>query len=325
MAAYDELKAGRFGPASAELLYTTVAAVARLNRFPPPEQHGAWTDDAVQDAAHEFLADDGQVKFTKLMLLATDDSSLRRLLERTVRNYLSDQARQTVRGRVARAIQHQLEKATDVVRLGGAGAGALWMAAAGDADGVPPPTTVLVEAAFQLSNLRAARIVAEPRRGQSMIPPESLAEVVTRSLEVARAPLDMATLLEVVEARFPVIFQTGDVPLDEITATPATVAPDPEIIESCGALWDQLSPAERLLVPYLDGSVPIRQVAADLGLSRSTAHRTMERCRAVVAGALAGDTNAAQVAAELLRRAPQSDVGTSSNASPSSIMEGDDL
>ena len=55
MSAYDELTAtGSLGRDGVALLYRTVAAVARVHRFPPPEGYSTWTTDAVTEVAQSL-------------------------------------------------------------------------------------------------------------------------------------------------------------------------------------------------------------------------------------------------------------------------------
>lgn len=324
MGAYEELTAGRIGEATANLLYQAVADVVRFNRFPAPDGHQRWTSDAVHEVAHNFIVKDGPTRLRKLMLKATDERSLQRLAERSIRNYLSDLARETVKGRLSRAIEHQLKQMDDVSHVGGNGAGSLWMHVGGDLTETNPSTTDLIKMSYELKGLKAARVVSQPQRGRSMIPTESLAIVLRRTLEAAVGPITIGTLIDVVVGRFPLIVEPALVPIDGFDAELEEVPPI-EIVEAADRIWAQLVGIERFVLPVIAGSITVRAAAAELGVSKSSVQRAVGRCHTVLKESLEGETERETVTALLLRRASPPNLGTHTGALPSSQGEGGGL
>src|ERR1700730_369640 len=106
----DMTRDGVAGASRVTALYRTVAAVARIRRFPPPDGYDRWTADAITETAHDFLvARDGVDRLAHLFRLAVDDDSFDRLLHASVRNCLRSRARATERGALIRRLRTVLE------------------------------------------------------------------------------------------------------------------------------------------------------------------------------------------------------------------------
>lgn len=322
MSAYEELTAGVFGSASAELFYSVTRAAARMNNFPPPEGHGEWDDTAVAEVVHEYLVPDGVTKLQKLLVRVIDEESLRLSVQRAMRNHLSDLARKTVGGRISRAIRNRLTLADDVESLGGSGSGSLWMIRGGDRSATMPSTDELVAAAYSAPGVRQSRFPVSGGRGAALIDPKSLERVLLATLQAANSPVTMSTLLQVVEARFPLVFQASLMALDDAlddsgdNVEPALVGDEADFV------WEQLDLRERLVLPVIAGELTIREAAELLGFTRSTVHRAVGRARAVLESVLDNNDSATAVVAELLSRASQLTHGTPDGDLPSLTDEG---
>lgn len=319
MGAFAELSSGTVGPETVRLVYATVASVARIRRFPPPPGSARWDDDSVQDVAHDFIDRDGMTRLRKLVMKATDEASFERLLTRTIGNHLSDDARQTAKGRVSRSITHRLGAMESVESRGGRGAGALWMIQGGDPDGVAPPLEELIASSFRLTGIIAARTVAEPQPGKPLIDPMSLEAVLDDALTMASCPLDHTTLLDLVVARFPAVVEDRELSLtDRSLAAVLTDDQDRTAInDAADEVWAQLNHRERLALPSVGGERTVRDLADELGMSKSTVARAKDAAEAILAAALQATDDSAAIAAELLRRSAALADGTEPATSPS--------
>jgi hypothetical protein len=74
--------------------------------FPEPGTARGWKADALWDLAHDFYVDRGARVTTMLAAQASDEASMRRLLRRSLRNYLIDRVRKTDLG----ALRQRLEE-----------------------------------------------------------------------------------------------------------------------------------------------------------------------------------------------------------------------
>lgn len=318
MGAFDELRSGVVGPETVRLLYESVASCARLRRFPAPPGSDRWDRDAVQEVAHDFIDRGGLERLRALAVTATDDRSLERLLDRTIRNHLRDAARATARGRLARAVSYRLGEMDRVRRVGGEGAGALWMLDGADPNGTAPPLEELVASSYRLDELVISRTRVAGGRGSALIDPASLESVLADALAVAACPLDTATLVDVVFARFPSVVEDSAVELDDDRPSPS----EADAALEADGVWDQLELPERLVLPAAAGSSTVREVAEDTGLSRSSAQRAVVRAKTILEAALRGTNDPEGVARELLERAAQLVSGTGTSGSSSSSSAG---
>ena len=324
MGAFAELSSGTVGPETVRLVYEMVASVARIRRFPPPAGSNRWDDAAVQDVAHDFIDRNGMERLRKLGLKATDETSFERLLTRSIGNHLSDEARQTAKGRVSRAITHRLGAMESIESRGGRGTGALWMIQGGDPNGVAPPLEDLIASSFRLTGIIAARTVAEPQPGKPLIDPTSLEAVLNHALTLASCPLDHTMLLDIVVARFPAVVEDRELPLTDrsLVAVPSEHQDRTVINDAADEVWAQLNHRERLALPAVAGDRTVRDLADELGMSKSTVGRAKDAAEAVLAAALPAPDDSAAVAAELLRRSAALADGTEPAPSPSSFDTG---
>lgn len=326
MGAYEELSAGTIGEQTARLVYETVDAVARLHRFPAPEGTDRWDANAVQDVAHDFMSRNDFGTLRQLAATATNEGSFERLLDKAVHNHLRDLARTTVAGRLSRSITYRLESMSDVRRLTGAGSSAIWILDGADSEATAATVDDLIAAAYELTGLAAVRTVAGPQRGTALIDPMSLEAVLRAVLVAAGGPVESSALLEVVTARFPMLIGDNDMPLDDATDLPDHKSGG--VLESgpvVDQVWSQLDRVERLVLPAVDGSATVRDLAAELGVSKSSVQRAVARAKVVLATALLDADDASEVVRELLLRSGEWGGGTIEARSASSSDTGGTL
>lgn len=108
--AWEELSStGAPGPATVALLVSAIQMSGRSLGFPPPGGHRSWSEEAAFDLLGKLFVDKNDF-LTALMVSADDETSLERLVKRTVRNWLIDEAKATVVGRMRRRLDSMLRK-----------------------------------------------------------------------------------------------------------------------------------------------------------------------------------------------------------------------
>lgn len=102
MTPFDELRILRtIGRIQYAWFVSTVQAVARAHGFPPPTGHPTWNDDAAVDWVNDLVAGSKGLEFlNRVGLTATDQASYDRLLRKSVKNALIDQAKATPVGKL---------------------------------------------------------------------------------------------------------------------------------------------------------------------------------------------------------------------------------
>lgn len=294
--AWEELSSTRAaGPLTINLVYETVDAVRRFDRYPPPEGTDRWDDTAVQEFAHEFLFGDGAPeRLARVAATATDEESFERLLEAAVRNQFRMQARRTDTGAALRALTHAVERDGGIVFAGTTTATRTWSLP--DHQAKPPysgPHGDLIDAAYAVPDVRRARWSQTSTRRPPIAESDSLRRVLRAVLDRAGAPVAPRLMLDVILARFP-LAAGGAVELTDDLEPVATGSPSAQLLAA--EVWEQLTDNERLVAGILD--LPVRDVADATGLSRSSAHRALTSAREVLAAFLSDlDDKAAVVAA----------------------------
>jgi hypothetical protein len=281
VSAYLELRnSGRLGDDGAALLYRTAAAVIRFDRLPPPSDHPVWTQDAVREVAHDFLADPRTTRrLSTIMLRATDDDSLGRLLEAAVRNYLRDRSRQSDHGAFRRRLREVLSasEALEVIALP---VGEAWTTP--QVGGAAPPYTgsaASLDAAAWSIETPIVRWRSEARR--SPTDAAGLAAVAEAVIETAGAPITTDVLVEVGLRRFSLANTPAVADLDD---DPPAGDPLPDELVADRAVaaeaFEQLTARERQLLRVWDQ--PVRDVANAIGLGRSAAAVAVRRLEALL-------------------------------------------
>lgn len=284
------------GSLTVELVYDTVDAVRRFDRYPPPEGGDRWDETAVQEFAHEFLVGDGATeRLTRLVATATDEESFERLLETAVRNEFRMQARRTDTGAALRALTHAVERDGDIVVSGTSTATRTWSLPEHEYNPTYSGSHVeLIEAAYAVPDVRRARWSQTSSRRAPIAEPDSLRRVLRAVLDSAGAPVSPRLTLDVVLARFPLVVG-GDIEFSEDVVPRDKQSPAAQLLAA--EVWEQLTDNERLVAGILD--LPVRDITDATGLSRSTAHRAVTSAREVLAAFLSDLDDQAGVVATL--------------------------
>lgn len=265
----DLRQTGRLNDAGAQLLYETVAAVARFSNMPPPTGHGSWNGDAVMETAHDFLAHaQTPRRLTTIAVEATDDIALEHLLEAAVRNYLRDVARATDRGALMRRLLSVLAESERFTQVPEGQPGAGWWTLT---DGQERPwggnIDNLVAASWEAPGITAVRWSNAVRRGP-VAARATLERFLQAVLAEAAGAVRLAELARVAEHRF----NLGSVSEVELGGTDAPVhdpAPDDEVQDDIDVAWEELSTRERVILA--NHGLTVRELAEVVGLGKSAA------------------------------------------------------
>ena len=304
MGAYQEFREhGELRDEGVRLLYQTVAGVARIRRFPPPEGHEQWNAEAVTETAHEFLAErDGVARMRQIHRLAFDDDSFERLLHQAIRNHLRSRARATEFGALMRRVRSVLEGDERFQRVGGGRGIPRWtLSATGVQEQFTGQIEHLIHVGRAVAGIKEVRWRSDRRRGP-IADRESLAMMFEAVLTSANTSLTVRELARVAAARFNLLDPPLLVDVDDALSGPVAPirdGPAQTIIaaETAADLWSQLTDRERDVYPYLDLSA--RQAAQYLNLGKSQVAVAQARLKELLARELSDSGGASAVVAQL--------------------------
>ncbi|WP_410574344.1 hypothetical protein [Amycolatopsis sp. cmx-4-61] len=264
-------------------------------------------DDLVQD----FFVQKIEQVTVMLVTQATSDASVGKLLRRSIRHWLIDEARKTGTGPLRRSLEKILggEAVFEQVPAGQAGAGR-WRLAGTDAAPFGDDLDGLVQAARKVRDVRPPRWTSDTRR-----PPvadrRSITAVLTAVLEAAGGSLETAQLVFVFSRRFaaaldPIevalndVTQLGDVPSEEATGEDLVIAADSELDAACAAaeIVGRLSDNEKSTVPIWDDANAVRE---RLGAGRTQAYAAMDRAKKKVLDLAGTGPDAEQIVREVIK------------------------
>jgi len=269
------LELGTIGEKGAALLYKSVAAVARFDRYPPPDGHSSWTSDAVKEVAHDFLVGERSTeRMNQLGALAYDERSFARLLEAAVRNFFRSTARATERGRLRRRLLAALESDPIFAVVGPGQEGSGRWVLSGGSTGVWAGRIETLLAAASSVPIALVRLQEGPSADRA-----SIRELCRQVLAAAEGSVVIDDLLWVLAMRLGL---RRSPLVGAIDWPDSPVAPDAES-ESLDAIdahvaFAQLTARERLLFLVLDQ--PVREAGEFVGVSKSAAAAGLDRLRA---------------------------------------------
>lgn len=268
MSAYLELmRDGVLGSAGAQMLYDVVVAVAHFDRLRPLDGSQRWTQETTIEVAHDFLTDERTPRrLAAILLRATDDSSLQRLLEAAVRNYVRDRLRSTDHGAFRRKLRDVLED-DDRVRRRDEPPGEAWvLSQTPDMDPWSGDPATFDAAAWSVDALML-RWRSRSRR-DPVTDRESLVNVCVAVIEAAGRPVLTTTLTEVGMRRFSLANSPVLVDLDdEPSVDGPTVTDDVVLAAEVEEILGQLTDAELVILVHWELSV--RELGEVLRLGKS--------------------------------------------------------
>jgi hypothetical protein len=307
--AFAELQ--RLGRFDRECLHLVMSIMAgEVHRFPALIPAGGWQLTDVEDCTQEFLVERHRAMTDMLLATAYDDDSMGRLLRRSIRNWLVDQARETAVGHVRQALERLLNSVPEFAKVppGRPGAGRWYVAD----DVAPGPWSgdlnELVQAARTVRKVRIPPWSSTSRRAP-IADRASLIAVARAVLERAAGSVDIAELTHVFVRRFPVALDPAVQPADVEVESFATGAPTPEehVVEESQeleaasqavAVAGMLSPQERTLLAC---RADITAIQTALGCGRSKAYQQAKRLNEKLVQLAGDDEEGRAVIREVIR------------------------
>jgi hypothetical protein len=295
---------GRLDEACVKLLCALMAEETR--RFAVLRPPGGWNRDEVEGLVSEFFIKKGKRLTADLVMIGVTPEAVGRMMRRWIRNFLIDRARDTPLGRIRRKLEEDmLGQYPEFLQVppGEEGDGR-WYLAGQPSYPYGGAFTPLIEAAYAVPGVKAIRW-SGPRR-PPLTSDVSLRAIVVAVLAAAGGGLEVAQLVHVVAQRFPAAAEPEDVTIDDDTFDRVTrvESDDPglafETRESISAVLDQLSPSQRVLVPYLDRD--INAVMKVLNVGRSRAYEAVRHLRGVLDRLLPDDETRAVVYTAVVER-----------------------
>jgi hypothetical protein len=244
---------------------------------------GGWDRDAVEDLANEFFVEKVEKLTADLVTIGVTPQVVGKVMRRWIRNFLIDRARGTPLGGIRRKLEEDmLGQYPEFLQVlaGEEGAGR-WYLAGQPSYPYGGDFAPLIEAAYAVPGVKAVRW-SGPRR-PPLTSDASLRAIVAAVLTAAGGSLEVAQLVHIVAQRFPAAAEPedttiGDDTLDRVTRVGKD---DPgfalEIGESIREVYDQLSPSQRALVPYLECDIKV--VMEVLNVGRSRAYEAVKQVR----------------------------------------------
>lgn len=266
---------------------------------------GRESDDVVQD----FFVDRLKSVTAMLMVQATDEASFGKLLRKSIRHWLIDQARKTGGGALRRSIEKILkDDAFEQVPDGDPGAGR-WRLSGTEGAPFGGDLEPLVEAARDVADVRVPKWTSGSRR-PPLADHASLVAIMRAVLTKAEGSLEPAQLVFVFTQRFaaaldPIVgsvsdvAESGELPSGEPTAEDLVIAADTELDTACAAVevHARLSADERTIIPVLDDVAAVRE---RLSLGRSRAYEMIERTRTKLVELAGTGPDAQQIVLEVI-------------------------
>jgi hypothetical protein len=290
-----------------KLIHHLVSEESR--RFPvlmPGEQ---WQPADMEDVLGGFLADRVQAVTAMLLTQAGDEASMGRLLRRSIKHWLIDQARKTSAGALRRTVEKVLAStdAFEKVPSGEAGEGR-WRLAGTQ---VPPwagRIQDLAEAARVVPYVKIPQWSGTSRRSP-VTDRASIVAVAHAVLEAAAGSMEIAQLVALFLARFPAVVDPPLVLLEdhhdvvraaELTPEEQLIAAEDELAAGVRAaeVAGMLSAAERQLVSHLADMSAIQEV---LGCGRSQAYQHARRLKDKLAQLVGESEDVRAVGLEVIR------------------------
>ncbi|MGW1810463.1 hypothetical protein ACWC2T_34435 [Streptomyces sp. NPDC001393] len=307
---FDELHdLGHLGPECLSLINKLIREeVGRLPVLTPP---AGWQQVDLEDLLGDFLVDRLEPVTANLLALATDEDSVGKLLRTSIRHWLIDRARKTAVGSVGRSLTSMLKDSDsfETVPAGAEGAGR-WRLAGSTAPPWSGPLDLLVEAAHAVPNVEIPKWTSDTRRAPVADRP-SMEAVAQAVLSAAAGSVEVAQLVEVFVARFPVVLDPVVValPVDEISqfAFGAQMSPEEAVLGAesdaqaasvASLIVDMLSPQERLMVPHLERPGGLMRL---LGCGRSQAYHHATRLKEKLRQLVGDGDDVRSVGSEVIR------------------------
>jgi hypothetical protein len=236
------------------LLRRIAGQAARTGTFPPPQDYGRWSDEAIDELLVQMIEKKGGVSFLLEALKSVDNQgSAERYLQTTVQNFLKDQAKTTPHGKLRARLETLL--GSDERFEGVASPDRGWRLANGPSQWWQGDITTLHHATLQVRGVHIPSWNTSgptPRSAREALTKVAFA-VLTTAASIVRAEDLAKVLLE--RFRHEIAPETVDhVALSEVDEQTGPAYQEPEhalVAENAGQLWTRFNAEQRAIVPYL--------------------------------------------------------------------------
>lgn len=272
------------------MLRKAAVDVTRDNRIPRPGG-GPWSAEDLDDLVQEVFASG---RFDKLVLSSSDDAHFRARSTVAIKHMIIDQLRESGQSALRERVVDVLNRG-DFVSVGDA----YGLADHNPEDRYQAASAPLHQAA-QRTPARVQPFNPNAERASSFAPRSDLEAVLTAVLQAAGAPVATTTLVQIVGYRV-AVGRIPDIP-DADPVVPSVTPEQTTIGNSTAyAIWEQLTPTQRRVVPLMDNSA--REAAKEIGLGKTVIAEAMSGVRTVAQahGADLDDDTQREVMRELLQ------------------------
>lgn len=291
------VRTGEVTPALYRFISRLVAAQLRSGVVSPTlSRSGAWSDDEIADATHDWLA---EKLLPGALLLAFDRTStppaLARYLERALRNWLRDKARSRAWPRILLRARQILEQEHE--RFAPFEEQANWMARRWGLAGWTEPETIddenqVIRAVYSAPNLEIVRESGETGRAAAVLSSSDLERLLEHVLETVGGTITLAHLDRAFRHRFAWAFEAPAVELDEAAEeeTPSEeIASEALARETALAILTDLTERQLEMLRERAEGATLEQLAESHGCSRGTADNELKRGASTIRRYLADD------------------------------------
>ena len=278
--------------AGAMLLFRIAGNIAASGL--PTMDGGRWDEEVTKELATDFVArEEFPADVNGIFLRSDDDDSFARQLHGAMRRFHITELRRTDAGRLFRRVDRLLADHPDLKLVETAAGQALRHTGYPSSEPWAGPDEDLYAAARDV-DVEWTRWRPSSRRQDPGVTDASLVRVIDSVVTAAGRPVLHTTLHRTLKAVFG-LYDPSSVTLPD---EPAPPGPDDTAIADVTArtVWEQLSEDERLLLAN-PGSY--REIAAQLGIGKSTAERRVKRLAAILERMTGLDEDAQSVLARL--------------------------
>jgi hypothetical protein len=256
-----------------------VRAVGKGRGFKPPEGHDRWSDDAMFETAHNFLADRRTPsRLAYITIHATSDESMERLLNTMVLNFLRDQGRRTEIGKLVRRINTVLNGDDRFLY-----AHERWSLTTGPTTPSTATPDELGRAAAAVEHVTVPRWSDQAARAHPHADASSIARLCHTVLDTANGSLTPADLARAISVRLGLrsipIKNLLDVPEPTDERYTATIEANDDLV-AARAVFETLSEREKRIMATLH--LPVRGLFDAIGVQKSRAAPVRTRAIAAV-------------------------------------------
>jgi hypothetical protein len=295
----DHLRQEDWTPAI-PLIDRALCAGVRIRHIPAPSGHANWLEEDYEELLAEFLAAGrGPARLVQLAIDAVDDQHLRGLLDKTVKWFLADRAREDPLPKLRRTLRTILDRMPTVIVVDTATV-SLAEYCHRDQWGGDEAKLVAVAAAVTTGPPPWG---ADAAREGPPTDKESFEALCAAILKAAGAPLLLNILTRIVGKRLQ-LHRRWDDRLDDDVSVGVIATGSPPVSASARVLaveiWDELDDQDRELMTYLDAGGRLAAREARIGLAKSATQVRLDDLKSRMALALDGVTDKIDVIRALI-------------------------